>query len=40
MHSTVIALFLLEAKLTLCQKEFKVKDAVEKLWGPPVHLAL
>jgi hypothetical protein len=40
MYSTVIALFFLEAKLTLCQKEFKVKDVVENLWGPPVHLAL
>jgi hypothetical protein len=34
MDSTVIAPFLLEAKLTLCQREFKVKDAVEDLWGP------
>jgi hypothetical protein len=31
MDSTVIALFLLEAKLTLCQREFQVKDAVEEL---------
>jgi hypothetical protein len=40
MDSTVIDLFLLEANLTLCQREFKVKDVAEELWGPLVHLAL
>jgi hypothetical protein len=40
MGVTVIAAFLLKAKLTMCQREFKVKHAVEELWGPLVHLAL
>jgi hypothetical protein len=40
MESTINALFLLEAKLTLCQREIKVKDAIEEEWGPLVHLAL
>jgi hypothetical protein len=40
MDSTVLTLFLLEAKLTLCQRELKVKDAVEELWVPAVHLDL
>jgi hypothetical protein len=31
MDSTVIALFLLEVKLTLCQRVLKIKDAVKEL---------
>jgi hypothetical protein len=38
--SIVIALFLKKAKLTLCQSQLKVKDAVEELWVLPVHLDL